>query len=199
MEHNPNAKQIFLSTIGLVLSSWLICTQAVWAEIPAPTLGHRLNPVTPPIMAPDFELQDMDEKTHRLSNYRGQVVMLNFWATWCPPCRREMPSMEAVYQRLREQGLVVLAINEWESNDHVFAFMGQLSVFPSFPILFDQQGTVAEAFKVNGLPTTLVINTQGQIVYRAVGGRDFDDPEVVKLLQTVLSEQDSSAHNRPKN
>ncbi|HFD78779.1 MAG TPA: TlpA family protein disulfide reductase [Gammaproteobacteria bacterium] len=142
-----------------------------------------------PTAAPDFRLKDMDGEEHALSDYRGKVVMLNFWATWCPPCRREMPSMEAVYQSFKGQDFVVLAVNEWESEDHVFAFMGQLPVDPSFPILFDTDSKVAPLFGVKGLPTTVLIDRRGRIVYRAVGGRDFDHPEVREIIRALLAEK----------
>lgn len=181
MRLHPHLDLLLGITLGLLLFS----TQS-HAEIAQPPLGHQLQRVDPPRPAPDFTLKDMDDTAHSLSQYRGKVVMLNFWATWCPPCRREMPSMEAVYQNLKDEGLMVLAVNEWEPAEHVFAFMGQLSVFPEFPILFDTSGSVAEAFAVNGLPTTLIIDGRGRIVYRAIGGRDFEHPEVVKLLRELI-------------
>jgi thiol-disulfide isomerase/thioredoxin len=129
----------------------------------------------------------MDGKRHSLSDYRGKVIMLNFWATWCPPCRREIPSMESIYRDLGKSGFLVLAVNEFEEPDHVFAYTGQLSVFPTFPILFDRDSAVSQAYKVKGLPTTVLIDAQGRIVYRAVGGRDFDHPEVRKIVRELLA------------
>jgi thiol-disulfide isomerase/thioredoxin len=128
----------------------------------------------------------MDGETHTLGDYRGQVIMLNFWATWCPPCRREMPSMEAIYQKLGDQPFTVLAVNEWEDPDQVFPFLGQLTVFPTFPILHDADGAAAEAYGIQGLPTTLLIDRQGRVAYRAVGGRDFEHPEVEAVIQGLI-------------
>lgn len=179
-------KRLHLDALLLSFMLLGLAAATAQAEIPQPPLGHQLQPVDPPIPAPDFTLPDMDDNKHSLADYRGKVVMLNFWATWCPPCRREMPSMDAVYQSLKDEGLMVLAVNEWEPADHVFAFMGQLSVFPEFPILFDASGSVAEAYAVSGLPTTLVIDAQGMVVYRAIGGRDFEHPEVVELLRELI-------------
>lgn len=156
------------------------------AAPPLPELGHTLTKVEKPFSAPGFTLRDMDGKTRSLSEFKGKVVMLNFWATWCPPCRREIPSMEAVYQQLKTRDFVVLAVNEWEPEDMVFAFLGQLPVMPNFPILFDATGKVAEQYKVKGLPTTVIIDQQGRVVYRAVGGRDFEHPEVLGLVQGLL-------------
>jgi thiol-disulfide isomerase/thioredoxin len=154
----------------------------------AEELGFHLNPV-PPHQAADFTLQDMDENSHSLKDYRGKVVMLNFWATWCPPCRQEMPSMEALNQLYEDEGFTVLAINEWEDADRVFVYTGQLSTSPTFPILFDKTGKVADKYEVKGLPTTVLLNKKGQVVYRAIGGRDFNHPEVDKIIRSLLSEK----------
>ena len=88
------------------------------------------------------------------------------------------------------QGFVVLAVNQFETPDHVFSYMGQLSVYPTFPILFDQDSKVSELYGVKGLPTTLLINRQGQVAYRAIGGRDFDHPRVRAIVNQLLTEND---------
>ena len=158
------------------------------AQLPQPELSHELTRLPTPIQAPDFQLEDMDGEKHTLEGYRGKVVILNFWATWCPPCRREIPSMEALHQAFKDEAFAILAINEWETEDHVFAFMGQLPVDPDFPILLDLDSEVAQSFGVKGLPTTLLLDAQGMIVYRAVGGRDFDHPAVKKIIRELLPE-----------
>lgn len=160
---------------------------AVNAELPAPELSFELTKLDQPLPAPTFTLEDMDGHKHSLADYRGKVVMLNFWATWCPPCRREIPSMESVYRDLGKSGFVVLAVNEFEEPDHVFSYTGQLSVFPTFPILFDSDSAVSQDYQVKGLPTTVLIDKQARIVYRAVGGRDFDHPEVRKIILELLA------------
>ena len=134
----------------------------------------------------DFSLADFRDKAHSLADYRGKVVLLNFWATWCPPCRREMPALERLYQQLGEDGLVVLAINQWEDPDHVFAYTGELNVFPTFPILFDPDSRVAEDFGVKGLPTSFLLDQEGRLRYRAIGGRAFDHPEVERTIRALL-------------
>ena len=111
--------------------------------------------------------------------------------TWCPPCRHEIPSMESISQDLGEKGFVVLAVNQFETPDHVFAYMGQLSVFPTFPLLFDHDSRVSGLYGVKGLPTTLLINRQGQVVYRAIGGRDFDHPRVRAIVNELLTDNAS--------
>jgi len=172
--------------LGPAALGLLLCATLCPAQMPVPELGHALTRLPDPEIAPDFTLSDMDGKSHALRDYRGKVIMLNFWATWCPPCRREMPSMEALRQALHDKPFVVLAVNEWENADLVFPWIGQLPAFPGFPILFDADGAVAERYGVQGLPTTVIIDRQGRIVYRAVGGRDFDHPDVRKLILDLL-------------
>ena len=150
-------------------------------------LGHHLNSV-PPQQAANFTLKDMDDNSFSMNSYKGKVVLVNFWATWCPPCRHEMPSIQSLYERYKNKGFAVLAINEWEDGDKVFVYTGQLSTPPTFPILFDKKGKVADMFSVKGLPTTVLINKKGQVVYRAIGGRDFNHPEVDKVIRSLLSE-----------
>jgi len=149
------------------------------------SLGHQFTALQAAQMAADFSLQDMDGEVHALEDYRGKVVLVNFWATWCPPCRKEMPALEALYKKLGDKDFVVLAINQWEDPDHVFAYTGELNVFPTFPILFDPDSAVSQLYHVKGLPTSFLVDPQGRLVYRAVGGRAFDHPAVEKLIREL--------------
>lgn len=191
LRSHHNASRRFFSALSLLT---LLCMAPAAAQLPLPELSHELTRLSTPIQAPDFQLEDMDGEKYSLESYRGKVVILNFWATWCPPCRREIPSMEALHQAFRDEAFAILAINEWETEDHVFAFMGQLPVEPGFPILLDLDSAVATSFGVKGLPTTLLLDPQGRIVYRAVGGRDFDHPEVKKTIRALLP--DASAPSK---
>ncbi len=164
----------------------LLLACPLYAQQPAPELSHVLTALDPPVSAPDFTLNDMDGEPHRLADYRGKVVLINFWATWCPPCRKEMPSLERLYQHFKDQPFMVLAVNQWETDDHVFSYMGELNVFPEFPILFDPESKISEEYGVLGLPTSVIIDQQGRIRYRAVGGREFDHPEIMKLISSML-------------
>ena len=160
-------------------------TNADWQQ---PELSHNLTVISRTIPAKDFELEDMDEEKVKLSDYRGKVVLLNFWATWCPPCIREMPSMERLQQKVAAENFKVIAVNQMEDADDVFAFTGQLEVDPTFEILFDKTSEVSQDYAVRGLPTTYLIDKKGNLRYRAVGGREFDHDEVIKIIKQLTEE-----------
>jgi thiol-disulfide isomerase/thioredoxin len=158
------------------------------AQTQLPELTFHLTPVKPRAQAKDFAFKDLDGKLQRLSDYRGKVVLVNFWATWCPPCRREMPSMERLHQKLKDQPFAILAVNQMENFDLVFSFTGQLEPAPTFPILLDGEGKSAKAWGVKGLPASFIVDKQGRIAYRAMGGREFDHPEMEKVLRALIQE-----------
>ena len=162
---------------------WLACTLAIAEE--TPVLSTTLTAVEP-VEAPDFALQDMDGEMHKLSDLRGNYVQVSFWATWCPQCRKEMPSLEHLYQRYKDRPFRVLAVNQWEDQDHVFSYMGELNVFPTFPILFDPQSEVSASYGVRGLPTSFIVDPEGRFAYRAIGGREFDHADVIALIDSLL-------------
>jgi thiol-disulfide isomerase/thioredoxin len=187
---HPNHSNKLALYAAVLCALVLLCgllppVQAAWEP---EKLGRELTALPAPVKAPDFQLKDIDETGYHFADYSGKVVLLNFWATWCPPCRREMPSMERLHQMLGSNEFKVIAINQMENPDHVFAFTGQLDVDPTFPILFDRDSSVANAYKVKGLPTTYLIDKQGMIRYRAIGGREFDHPDVVKLIKQLIEE-----------
>ena len=178
----------FLQHALLAISTALLALNINAAWEVQPKLGYTLTPVPNPVAAPAFTLKDMDEEKYSLADFRGKVILLNFWATWCPPCRREMPSMERLYQKFNGEHFTVIAVNQMEDGDHVFAFTGQLDVDPTFPVLFDTDSKVSSSYRVNGLPTSFLIDKQGKIRYRAIGGREFDHPEVEKQIKQLMQE-----------
>jgi len=142
---------------------------------------QTLAPVPGRPPAPDFILPDTVGKLHRLSDYRGRPVIINFWATWCPPCREEIPSMNRAWRSLRESGIAMLAINVGEDEDTIFVFTAD---YPAeFPLLLDRSGEVINQWPVKGLPTSYVIAPDGTLAYRAVGGREWDDENLLKLIR----------------
>jgi len=151
-------------------------------------LKHRASPLPAPLAAPDFSLLDTEDKTHNFSDYRGKVIIVNFWAVWCPPCRKEMPSLERLRKKMLGKNVVVLAINQGEDTEQILPFLWELTPVPGFPILLDKDMKVSSSWKVSGLPTTYIVNKKGMIVYRMIGGREFDHPEIVKVIDKLLAE-----------
>ena len=145
--------------------------------------GQSMTAIPGKVMAPDFELSDMDGKTHRLSDYRGKTVIINFWTTWCPPCREEIPSMNRAYAVLAEENVEILAINMGEDEDTIFIFTAD---YPAdFPFLLDREGAVIAEWPVKGLPTTYVVAPDGSIAYRAIGGREWDAPLFLEQIRAL--------------
>ena len=135
--------------------------------------------------APTFTLPDMNGKLVGLEDYRGKYVFLNFWATWCPPCRTEMPSMERLYEFLPADDFVMLAVNvEPNGKESVGKF---LKDHPhSFPILLDTNGMVQRQYGVFQFPETFVIDRNGQIVDRVVGARDWSSIEAIQYFSKLI-------------
>lgn len=137
----------------------------------------------PPFPAPPFSLPDLDDKLHKLSDYQGQPLIVNFWATWCPPCRKEMPSMERAWQTLQSEGIGMIGINVGEDFDTVFGFTAVMDI--SFPLLLDSDGQVTAEWPIEGLPTTYILDPQGKMVYRIVGAREWDDEALLDAVREL--------------
>ena len=151
-----------------------------------PTLraqGRGMSTLPTVLPAPALRLPDSDDKPVDLLDYRGKVVLVNFWATWCPPCRKEFPSVGRVRKLFKPAAFEVLAVNVGEDPDVVFSFTGNTE----FPVLFDRAAKAMAAWSVMGLPTTFIIDRQGRLAFRATGGREFDDPEIVATIKQLLS------------
>lgn len=137
----------------------------------------------PPFPAPSFSLVDLDERVHQLEDYRGKPLIVNFWATWCPPCLKEMPSMERAWQKIESEGITMIGINVGEDFDTVFGFTATMDV--SFPLLLDLDGTVTGEWPIQGLPTTYVLNPEGEMVYRMIGSREWDDEALLDAVRAL--------------
>ncbi len=136
--------------------------------------------------APDFVLSDLHGRTHRLSDYRGKIVFLNLWATWCPPCREEMPSMEQLYRRLQGDSFVMLAVSQDEDPAiSVRPFVEQLHL--SFPILLDPDGKVPPNYGVTGYPETFVIDRSGSVIEHVIGPRDWASESSYRYFSALLT------------
>jgi thiol-disulfide isomerase/thioredoxin len=147
-------------------------------ESPATTLVPWSGSKTPPL-----ELADAEGRARNLSEWRGKTVVVNFWATWCEPCRDEMPSLERLRKRMDERAFDVIAVNVGESPERVARFTRDVPV--SFPILYDRERETARRWTVRGYPTSYVIGPEGRIRYYYVGELDWSSDEVVRQIGQV--------------
>jgi peroxiredoxin len=134
----------------------------------------------------DFTVDTLDRGETTLHSFKGQVVLLNFWASWCVPCREEMPAMQSVYNRLKDEGFVVVGVNQREQPSVVERFVEELDL--TFPILLDQSGRVGSTYGARGLPLTYVVNREGVVVSGATGERDWDSEEMVAYFRALLEQ-----------
>ncbi|RLB69857.1 MAG: TlpA family protein disulfide reductase [Deltaproteobacteria bacterium] len=137
-------------------------------------------------LAADFTLTNMQGEQVSLSQYRGKVVILNFWATWCPPCREEMPSMERLYQKYKDQGLVILAVSADENGKKAVSQFLQKTPY-SFPILLDSDNIAQNAYGVFRFPESFIIDRNGMVVKKIIGGRDWLSGSTYELINFLMN------------
>jgi len=143
-----------------------------------------LHPFQGDPAAPALALTGLDRHAHNLADYRGRAVLINFWASWCPPCVREMPSMQRLSQKLAEKPFTILAVNMAEPQPEVRAFLARFH--PGFPILLDQDGAALKQWKVFVFPTSYVIDTEGRIRFGVYGEVEWDAPETLGIIEGLL-------------
>jgi peroxiredoxin len=136
--------------------------------------------------APGFTLQNLTAADVSLSDYRGKLVLLNFWATWCMPCRQEMPSMERLWKKYQHQGLVILAVSTDEGGaGRVKSFVKRLKI--TFPIVLDPDATVSDLYQVSGLPVSFLIDQQGRAVAKITGSEDWMSEKAIARIEGLLT------------
>ena len=140
------------------------------------------------VAAPEFSLSDLAGKKVQLKAFRGKLVLLNFFATWCGPCREEMPGMERLFRAHQDKGFVVLAVNVQESAKTVRPFVQQLKL--SFPTALDAEGSVSRDYGVRALPVSFLIGRDGNILWRAIGGRDWESAQARRYFAQLVAEQE---------
>lgn len=138
--------------------------------------------------SPQLDLQGLEGKRYRLSDYEGSVVLVNFWATWCAPCVHEMPTLQTLRDTLKGQRFEILAINFGEEEKKIQAFLEKFKPKLEFPILLAQDQSIVQEWKIQALPTSYIIDSQGRWVYQALGPRDFTHPHIVGRIQDLLDE-----------
>jgi peroxiredoxin len=138
------------------------------------------------VQAQDFTARTLDGRTVRLSQLKEQVVFLNFWATWCVPCKKEMPAMERVHRAFQGQPFRMLAVNLQERPDAIRTFVDKLGL--TFDIVLDPDGAITNPYNVYGLPLTYLINKRGLVVARALGLRPWDEAAYLDYLRDLTAE-----------
>ena len=164
----------------------------VWSRAPAEATVTGDEPSALPrkdFMAPDFATEALDGRTIVLSELRGQVVLINFWATWCLPCRAEMPAIQQVYDEYRDRGFEVLAVNLQEQDGTVSAFVEELRL--TFPVLIDRDDRVASLYRIRSIPTTFFVDRSGVIREIIVGG-PIPSAVIESNLDALLEKEDGT-------
>ena len=181
---------LIILTLGLLITG---CSVGSSQESPAPAQGPEVGEPAPDSklqnngpapargpevgkLAPDFQLEDLEGQSISLSDFRGKPVLINFWATWCPPCRDEMPYLQQIYEEWSGKGLVVLAIDIGESPSKVKEFLQSQEL--SLPVLLDAKENVAREYNITGIPTTFFIDKDGTIQVKLIGA--FPSKEAIE-------------------
>lgn len=155
---------------------------ALMVMIGLPLAGVQAAAVTE--SAPDFVLKSQSGDNLRLSELRGQVVMINFWASWCGPCRQEMPLLDKLHQRYKKLGFTLLGVNVEQDTSAAQAFLKDTPV--SFPILYDRENSVSRLYKVVGMPSTVVVDRDGKLRFRHTGYVPGDEVEYSKMIRAAM-------------
>ena len=171
---------VIVSTAALLLFGCgeTASTEAAGGTVEAATAKEERRP------APEFALKDADGKEYKLSDYKGKVVLLNFWATWCVPCIEEMPSLQTLHEELEESGLHIMAVSVDTSPDLAFTFAQENDL--TLHMLFDRKQAAANAYQVRTIPITFLIDRDGKIVSKVRGTRDWTSSEMKDQIQDVL-------------
>lgn len=172
---------IVLRSLTLTMAVWAVASPVFAGD---PLAALRLARVSPETAAEPFDLKSLDGQSVQLADMKGKVVLVNFWATWCGPCKEEMPAFERLRQSLNPERFAVLTITTDLQRDGIKHFLANLHV--QLPVLFDEDQEVSQAYLVRALPTTVLIDREGLLVGRAVGPREWDAPQTVQLLQGLM-------------
>lgn len=184
VEPRKRSRAVVVLTAAAILA---LVFGIVWMQ------SSKYEPLTVGKVAPDFDLPNLEDNYVRLSDFRGKVVFLNFWATWCKPCREEMPSMEVLYRNFKQDGLVVLAvsIDRVTTKQEIPPFVKSLNL--TFPVLIDSWGQTDKRYKLMGVPETYIIDQQGILREKVIGPRDWTRLDNLDMVSALLKSGVQSA------
>ena len=166
------------STLLLSLCLVVISTHSIGAN-------GTLKPYKGKLSAPDFNLTDIQGKSHSLSDYKGKVVLVQFWATYCTPCRKEMPTMNNLVKKMQGKPFEIITVNMAESKQDIEKFITKVPI--DFPVLLDTDGSVLSQWKVFAAPANFILDKTGNIIFTLYGGTEWDSDEMVKNLSALSS------------
>jgi len=167
-----------------------VCLFVVSVATPVQAAGE-LAPYTNSTPTPAFSLPDIKGEVHDLVNYRGKVVLVNFWATWCPPCIMEMPSLQRLQAKLADRPFETLAVNVGEKRYRVRKFTKLVNF--NLPVLLDEHNRTFDAWEGSVLPTSFLLDSHGRIRYWVVADLEWDAPEVLSVIEELLAETASGS------
>jgi cytochrome c biogenesis protein CcmG/thiol:disulfide interchange protein DsbE len=148
------------------------------------------EPIQPGLEVPNFTFPDMNGKEVSLSDHRGKVVLVNVWATWCPPCRQEMPSMQSLYEKFKGENFEILAVSiDSEGREAVAPFMRKMNL--TFPALLDPGETIRSLYGITGVPESFIIDKQGILVEKIIGPINWATPEVFFFFKDLIQKPGS--------
>ena len=147
--------------------------------------ANKLQPITKP--APPLHLKDLSGRTVSLDEFKGKVVLLNFWASWCPPCREEMPSFWRLYKKINHPDFRVVLVNLGETRDTITAFMPE-KIIQDLVMLSDPESSSGQEWKVRGLPHTFLVDNKGRLRFEYRGARQWDEKDDITIINNLLNE-----------
>lgn len=175
-----------IQTATSLLPRLILACLLAWTLVSTAHSAGTLQPIGTDSPDLDFNLVDLKDATHALTEYRGKVVAVNFWASWCPPCIQEMPSMQRLHNKLADEAFVMLPVNVGEKKYKVWKFAKLINF--TVPILLDTDSKTFNAWDVSVLPTSFLVDKQGRVRYRAIGDLEWDSEEVVSIIEALINE-----------
>jgi peroxiredoxin len=160
-----------------LLAVWLLVSTSLSVA------DSQLTPIVRQPPAVDFQLPDLQGKLFNLQDYRGKPVIINFWATWCPPCRAELPSMNRAWAKVKND-IAMIAINVGEDEATINRFLQDYPI--DFQVLLDKDTSILQHWPISGLPTSFVLSPQGNIYYQAIGEREWDNEELLQKVKYLI-------------